>query len=366
LSNKPYRAESGSARINNAVDVFHASSDVPLYTLPEPQIGPPISQQNLIRFFLMKHNAMTSLQFSQRSFAIAARIKSRGCFKLGRYLLILLHSKGISMLFAGEWTRADDLFTGGGVSALIDFHCRLDLFPDPEAVASAAEAAKVYVLSVTTTPRAWCKTAALSKGRPHIRTGLGIHPQLAHERSHELPLFEALLDETRYVGEISLDGSRGYGQHTDIQLLVFQRALALANERGGRIFSIHSRRAAREVIAILRKYRCGDRSVLHWFSGTPRQLAEAIDLGCWFSVGPAMLRSDRGRQLAARMPRERVLTETDGPFGQGPGGPPKPTDVHIAIDQLATIWSTNQTEVRLLLRANLKELAVRAQGTGAP
>jgi TatD DNase family protein len=181
---------------------------------------------------------------------------------------------------------------------LIDFHCHLDLFPDPEGVAAAAEAARIYVLSVTTTPKAWRKTSALGKGRPHIRTALGLHPQLAHERSQELPLFEALLDETRYVGEIGLDGSPGYGQHADIQMRVFERALSLAKERGGRIFSIHSRRAAAEVIATLRKHRCADSSILHWFSGTPRQLAEAVDLGCWFSTGPAMLRTDRGATVS--------------------------------------------------------------------
>jgi TatD DNase family protein len=168
---------------------------------------------------------------------------------------------------------------------LIDFHCHLDLFADPEAVAAAAEAAKIYVLSVTTTPKAWRKTAALAKGKPHIRTALGLHPQLAHERSNELPLFEALLDETRYVGEIGLDGSPGYGQHADIQMRVFERALSLANERGGRVFSIHSRRAAAEVIATIRKHGCADSSILHWFSGTPDSSLKPWILGAGFRRG---------------------------------------------------------------------------------
>ena len=243
---------------------------------------------------------------------------------------------------------------------MIDFHCHLDLFPNPEEIAAAAEAARIYVLSVTTTPKAWRKTSALGKGRPHIRTALGLHPQLAHERSQELPLFEALLDETRYVGEIGLDGSPGYGQHAAIQMRVFERALSLAKERGGRVFSIHSRRAVAEVIATLRKHGCADSSILHWFSGTPRQLAEAVDLGCWFSTGPAMLRTDRGRQLVAKMPHNRILTETDGPFARGPDGPLKPMDVRIALDQLAAIWSVDQNEVRLILRSNLKEIAAIA------
>lgn len=39
-------------------------------------------------------------------------------------------------------------------------------------------------------------------------------------------------------------------------------------------------------------------------------------MGCWFSVGPAMLQGARGTELVARMPRDRVLTESDGPFAR--------------------------------------------------
>jgi TatD DNase family protein len=97
---------------------------------------------------------------------------------------------------------------------LIDFHCHLDLYPDPQREVREADAARVYVLSVTTTPRAWIRTAQLAKGHKRIRTSLGLHPQLAHERSNELGLFEELLPRSRYVGEIGLDGGSGYGQHT--------------------------------------------------------------------------------------------------------------------------------------------------------
>lgn len=37
-------------------------------------------------------------------------------------------------------------------------------------------------------------------------------------------------------------------------------------------------------------------------------------MGCWFSVGPAMLAGERGKVLALKMPRDRILTKTDGPL----------------------------------------------------
>jgi TatD DNase family protein len=248
---------------------------------------------------------------------------------------------------------------------LIDFHCHLDLFDDPEAIASQSEAADIYVLSVTTTPKAWRKTSALSKQRRHIQTALGLHPQLAHERHHELPLFEALLQETRYVGEIGLDGSKEFRQHADVQSRVFERVLDCARDSGGRIFTIHSRGAADAVVSTLNRFRCSSTAVLHWFSGTKSELKLAIASGCWFSVGPAMLRSAKGRGLAELMPPDRVLTETDGPFAQTGGRSLKPADVQIAVGQLAELWGLEADGVHARLASNLRELVTRVPDKGA-
>jgi TatD DNase family protein len=249
---------------------------------------------------------------------------------------------------------------------VIDFHCHLDLFRDPARIVSECEVAKVHVLSVTTTPKAWRKTAALGKGTRYIRTALGLHPQLAHERSQELPLFEALLGETRYVGEIGLDGSRDFRQYADIQMMVFDRILSAAIDQGGRIYTIHSRGAADAVIATLRKHRCASTAVLHWFSGTQNQLADASALGCWFSVGPAMLRSEKGRALVQKMPRDRTLTETDGPFAQERDRPLEPLDVQMAVQHLAELWSVGQQDADGILKRNLAELVARVPEPSAP
>jgi TatD DNase family protein len=69
------------------------------------------------------------------------------------------------------------------------------------------------------------------------------------------------------------------------------------------------------------------------------------------------------------MPRNRILTETDGPFARGPDGPLQPMDVRIALDHLANIWSVDRKEVQLILRGNIRELeslALPAAGTDNP
>ncbi|MFN4340160.1 Qat anti-phage system TatD family nuclease QatD [Parvibaculum sp.] len=245
---------------------------------------------------------------------------------------------------------------------MIDFHCHLDLFDDPHQVAADCEKAGIYVLSVTTTPKAWSKTAGLAKGKRYIRTALGLHPELAHERFGEVSLLERLLDETRYIGEIGLDGSPAYRSHSEVQLKVFERILGSAQDRGGRIYTIHSRGAAEAVVTSLQKHRCGPTSVLHWFSGSKSELKSAIALDCWFSVGPAMLRSEKGRGLAAQMPRDRVLTETDGPFARMGKRPLTPADARIAAAELAVLWAVTEAEAVAQIKRNLKELLTRIPG----
>ena len=88
---------------------------------------------------------------------------------------------------------------------MIDFHCHIDLYPSPADVAQICADRGLYILSVTTTPSAWKVTASLAGRR--TQTTLGLHPQLAHERKSELPLFYDLLPQTAYVSEIGLDGA---------------------------------------------------------------------------------------------------------------------------------------------------------------
>jgi TatD DNase family protein len=239
---------------------------------------------------------------------------------------------------------------------MIDFHCHLDLYPDPQRVASECAARGLYVLSVTTTPSAWSGTSALASGSPRIRTALGLHPQIAHQRKHELGLFEQTLTETRYVGEVGLDGSPELKRHWADQVIVFSRILNACTVAGGRILSIHSRRAASAVLDHLDKNRQAGTFVLHWFSGNYRELARAAELGCWFSVGPTMLAGERGRALVSRMPRDRILTESDGPFAQIDKRPAQPWDVERAIHDLAALWELTPDEVAVTLQSNLSNL----------
>ena len=242
---------------------------------------------------------------------------------------------------------------------MIDFHCHLDLFPDPAAVRDECERRAMYVLSVTTTPSAWKNTAALAADSKRIRTGLGLHPQLAHERAHELELFDRFVSETRYVGEVGLDGTPEFRKHWQVQLVVFEHVLEKCQARGGRVLSVHSRRASTAVLDRLERYGGAGTAILHWFSGSLRDVDRAVELGCWFSVGPAMLGSENGKKLVQRMPSERILTESDGPFAQLNGQAVMPWHVERAIHELSAIWLLPPAKVIKTIEDNLRSLLER-------
>lgn len=242
---------------------------------------------------------------------------------------------------------------------MIDFHCHLDLYPKPQTIIERADQSGVYVLSVTTIPKAWLGTKRLAKGRRRIRTALGFHPELAYERYSELGLFDTLIDEAPYVGEVGLDGSKHLREHASLQRKVFAHVLKATERAGGRVMSIHSRGAADEVLDLLRSHDAGI-PVLHWFTGGPSELQKAINAGCWFSVGPAMLKSKAGRERAAMMPRDRVLPETDGPFGTIKGKPLEPSDAESVTQPLASLWSMPTTDVRQHLIQNFKSIVTFA------
>ena len=239
---------------------------------------------------------------------------------------------------------------------MIDFHCHLDLYEDPQGVLREVTKRRCFVLAVTTTPLAWEGTRALVGGTPRVRVAVGLHPELAESRYREIDEICRLVSETQYVGEIGLDGSERHRSSLPVQQEVFGSVLRACESNGGRIMTIHSRGATSLVLDYLESHPNAGVPVMHWFSGNQRELKRAIDLGCWFSVGPAMLRGSKGRRLASLMPVGRVLTETDGPIARHRGRVLMPWNVRGAELELATLWAFSTTIVQRQLSRNLRNL----------
>jgi TatD DNase family protein len=244
---------------------------------------------------------------------------------------------------------------------LIDYHCHLDLYPDYEEQFRACTKNQIATLAVTTTPRAWPRNKELASTSPMVRVGIGFHPQLVGEHGRELYILERYLPETRYVGEVGLDAGPVYYKSYAQQKTVFETILRLCAQAGGKILSVHSVRATRDVLQMIEDHLTGttNRVVLHWFTGSASEARRAAELGCYFSINQSMLQRPTAAALIAAMPGERLLTETDGPFTKAVGRPTVPSDVAKTVESLATLLTLSTGETRNLLCFNLTRLETR-------
>jgi TatD DNase family protein len=245
-----------------------------------------------------------------------------------------------------------------GEAGLVDFHCHLDLYPDFEALIEECERHKVFTLGVTTTPKAWPRNHALTSPTRHVRSALGLHPQLVATHANEIDVWDRHLPEARYVGEVGLDSGPGHFKSLDAQKQVFEHVLRRCARVGNRVLTIHSVRSVTPVLDMIERHlsATSNRVVLHWFTGTARESARAADLGCYFSVNGSMLTKASRRAVVAKLPLDRILTETDGPFTKLGDRPARPRDVSGTVDELSAVFGPGRESMFERIRGNLKAL----------
>lgn len=241
-------------------------------------------------------------------------------------------------------------------TALVDAHCHFDLYPDPQQVLEEAERNQIYSIAVTNTPSVFEPMRKLAAGLRYVHPAIGLHPELALSRAVELPIFERLVSKTRYVGEVGLDYKVAVKPaDRSRQRAIFAAILGRCSEVGGRVLTIHSRRAEADVVAALVDHRPGH-FILHWYSGTLKTLAEAVAAGAYFSVNTAMIHSERGERLVREIPKERILSESDGPFVAFRGKPASPSCVREVINRLGQIWDIETDQAAALVLQNFSRM----------
>ena len=197
---------------------------------------------------------------------------------------------------------------------MIDTHCHFDMMPKPEAYIRQRELAGDIVIGMTNLPSHFQMGQPHLRGYKHVRLALGMHPLLAAESKKEIPLFKRLVDQTSYIGEIGLDFSKDGYTTKDEQIAVLRELLSAIRGKK-KIVSVHSRKAEKELLALLCEYEIED-VVFHWYSGPVDLIPDILAQGYYFSVNEAMCLSKNGRAIIEKIPRERLLTETDAPYNE--------------------------------------------------
>lgn len=235
---------------------------------------------------------------------------------------------------------------------MMDFHCHLDLYPDAKKVYIETLQRTEFVWLVTTSPRAYTATSRVLPASQKLFISPGLHPEVADKKHGELEMLLLQMKACTGVGEIGLDGSARYSQYFELQTHIFKSVVENCARLGGRVLNIHSRAAAAKVLDILDANPGFGTAVLHWFTDSPSLLRRAAKSGCWFSIGPAMMESANGRKLAALMPRDRVVSESDGPFAKVRGTHVMPWEARLVVSELAKVWSLPIEETMIALRKN--------------
>lgn len=239
---------------------------------------------------------------------------------------------------------------------MIDMHCHLDLYKNPMELLPEVQRRCKYVLAVTTSPRAWKKTRQVFAEVNCVEVALGLHPEIFSSKMNEIDMLLSNICYCKCIGEVGIDGSEQYKSSFLAQKDLFREIVQTAEKCGGKIISIHSRNAAKDVLDIIEYNIVASVPILHWFSGNVRDIERANMLDCWFSISPTMLSSKKGRNLVSKLPLSRILPETDGPFTEKRGVPYMPWESYEIIDTLKEIFHLNAAQIENELLSNYRRL----------
>ena len=206
---------------------------------------------------------------------------------------------------------------------LVDSHCHLD-FPDfkddLDGVVARAKAAGIgRLVTISTRVRRQDDLLAIAERFPDVFCSVGTHPHHAHE---ELDVGAAdLVARTRHPKVVAI-GEAGLDYHydnspRDAQAQGFRAHIAAARETGLPLV-IHSRDADDDMANLLREEtkKGAFPAVLHCFTGGRALAITGVELGLYVSFTGILTfkKSIELRAIAAELPADRVLVETDAPY----------------------------------------------------
>jgi TatD DNase family protein len=206
---------------------------------------------------------------------------------------------------------------------LVDHHCHLD-FPDFEVeraayVARAAAAGVGILVTISTRIRQYPVYRAIAEAHDNVYCTVGTHPHGAHEEL-DIPLDEIVRlaghPKCVGIGEAGLDYFYRKSP-LEAQAEGFRRHIAAARITGLPL-EIHTRDADADTIAILEDETAKGpfNAILHCFTGGAELARRAVALGHYVSFSGVVTfkKSEALRAIAAEVPLERLLVETDAPF----------------------------------------------------
>ena len=260
------------------------------------------------------------------------------------------------------------------MSFLVDSHCHLDRLDLKNydgsldrALAHAAELGVGHMLCVSIDMGNFPDVLALAHQYPQVSASVGVHP---NERGKHDPDTDELVrlaadPQVVAIGETGLDYFRSEGD-LDWQRDRFRRHIAAAKQTGKPLI-IHMRDATTDTLKIMAEEGAGEAGgVMHCFVEDWDTAKAAMDLNFYISFsGIVTFNSAKTLQeVAARMPIDRMLVETDSPYlAPVPyrGKPNQPAYVRYVAERIAGLRETSVEEIAEQTTSNYFRLFGRGE-----
>jgi TatD DNase family protein len=251
---------------------------------------------------------------------------------------------------------------------IIDSHCHLDRVDLTKfggsvesMLAHANELSVKEFLCVCIDLEHFDDMFSLAKKYPQIYASVGVHPT---EQEGKDPTIEELLtlandDNIIAIGETGLDYFHIDKNSADWQRERFRRHIAVSNQSAKPLI-IHTRAAKADTIKIMTEEKA-NAGVIHCFSEDWEMAKSALDLGFYISFSGIITFKNANalREVAKKVPLDRILIETDSPYltpVPNRGKPNSPAYVYYVAEKLAEIKGVSIDEIAQATTQNFNNL----------
>jgi TatD DNase family protein len=251
---------------------------------------------------------------------------------------------------------------------IVDSHCHIDRI-DLDAFGGSIESMLAHAKELSVTEflcvcidlEHFDDVHNLALAHPSIYASVGVHPT---EMGGKDPSADELVeisksDRVIAIGETGLDYFHIKKDEADWQRDRFRRHIEASN-RTGKPMIIHTREAKKDTIAIMREEKA-QAGVMHCFSEDWETAKAALDLGFYISFSGILTFNSATdlREVAKKVPEDRLLVETDSPYLTPMpyrGRPNSPAFTYYVAEKLAEIRGSSVEAIAEATTSNFKQL----------
>ncbi|MDQ1254926.1 MAG: TatD DNase family protein [Euryarchaeota archaeon] len=245
---------------------------------------------------------------------------------------------------------------------IIDSHCHLD-FPkfnrdQKETILRAREAGVVGMINSGISQKGNRMSLELTEKYEDIHATLGLSPDIGREGTEKeiniiLAQIEAKAEKAVAIGEAGLDFQDcKTNEERERQTAAFKKVIELAKNLDKPLV-VHARLAEAEVLNLVKDVNM---VIYHCYSGSLETMQEIIDKGYYISLATLVCFSEHHQSLAAEVPLESLLLETDSPYLSSRKGRNEPAFIIDSIPVVARLKDVEPEEIAKQTTENARRI----------